>query len=126
MLSEHELQALRDIERRLRWESPELVRLFGNAEPPPTTNHSRRARTRVLLAAAALTGLALRGPRPLNEAEVRTRRRRPLPHAVSAATAIAERAEPVSGPAAPAAPIAVVDILLCAPTVVAAALCRTT
>lgn len=126
MLSEDELQALRDIERRLRWESPELVRLFSNAETPPTTDRSQRARTRVLLAAAALTGLALLGPRPLNEAEVRTRRRRPPPRTVPVDTVIAERADPVSGPVASAVPIAVVDIFLGAPTVVVTPLCRTT
>ena len=30
MLSDDELQALRDIERRLRWHSPELVQLFNS------------------------------------------------------------------------------------------------
>jgi hypothetical protein len=40
MLSDHELEALRDIERRLRWDSPELARLFSSAEPPPA--ESRR------------------------------------------------------------------------------------
>ena len=54
MLSDDELQALRDIERRPRWESPELVRLFNSQEPQPATNHRQRARTRVLLAAAAI------------------------------------------------------------------------
>lgn len=126
MLSEDEFDTLRDIERRLRWESPALVRLFGNAEPPPAANHSQRAKTRVVLAAAALTGLALLGARPFNEAEILTRRRRPLPRAVPVDTAIADRAEPASGPAAPAAPIAVVDVFLGAPTVVATPRCRTT
>ena len=114
MLSDDELAALRDIERRLRWNSPELVRLFNSQEAQPATNHRKRARTRALIAAAALTGLALLGPRMLNEAEVRTQRRRPLPRTAPADSAIAERADPVSGPAAPAGPIrvAVADILL--------------
>ena len=56
MLSDHELAALRDIERRLRWESPELFRLFDSVEPQQTGHH-KRAQTRVLLAAAAVTGL---------------------------------------------------------------------
>jgi hypothetical protein len=76
MLSEDEIQALREIERRLRWHSPELVRLFESVEPQPESKHRQRARARVLLAAAAVTGVALLGPRMLNEAEVRTRRRR--------------------------------------------------
>ena len=57
MLSDDELHALREIERRLRWESPELVQLFNSQEPQPATNHRQRARNRVLLAAAAITGL---------------------------------------------------------------------
>ena len=61
MLSDDELQALREIERRLRWESPELVQLFNSQEPQPATNHRQRARTRVLLAAAAITGLVAAG-----------------------------------------------------------------
>jgi hypothetical protein len=49
VLSDDELQALREIERRLRWHSPELVRLFNIVEPQPETTHHQRARTRVLL-----------------------------------------------------------------------------
>jgi hypothetical protein len=126
VLSENEVQALRDIERRLRWESPGLVRLFGNGKPPSATIHTQRARIRVCLAAAALTGLALLGPSPLSEAEVRTRRRRPPPRSAPADTAIFERAEPLSGPAGPSAPIPVVDIFLYVPPVVATPRCRTT
>jgi hypothetical protein len=73
----------------------------------------------VLIAAAALTGLALLGPRMLNEAEVRTQRRRPLPRTAPADSAIARRTDPVSGPAAPAEPVAVVDIFLAPSTIVA-------
>lgn len=89
MLSDDELQALRDIERRLRWHSPQLVQLFNSVEPQPATDHRQRARTRVLLAAAALTGMALLGPRMLNETEIRTQRRAPLPHTAAADTATA-------------------------------------
>jgi hypothetical protein len=122
MLSDDELAALREIERRLRWHSPELVRLFDSVEPQQARKHRQRARARALLAAAAVTGLALLGPRMLDEAEVRTQRRRPLPRTAHADSVIAERADPVSGPAAPAGPVpvevavavavAVVDILL--------------
>ena len=97
-------QALRDIERRLRWESPELIRLFDSVEPQQAKNHRKRARTRVLMAAAALTGLALLGPRMLNEAEIRTQKRPPLPRTSPPDTTIAERADPVSGPAAAGRP----------------------
>ena len=119
MLSDDELQALRDIERRLRWHSPELVELFKSVESQPETTHPQRARTKVLLAAAALTGLTLLGPRMLNETEIRTQRRAPLPHTAEADTPTARRTDPVSGPAAPAGPGAVVDIFLAPSTIVA-------
>ena len=119
VLSDDELQALREIERRLRWESPELVRRFNSAEPQPATNHRQRAKTKVLLAAAALTGVALLGPRMLNEADVRTQRRAPLPRTAASDAATARRTGPVSGPAARTAPVAVVDILL-APSMIVA------
>ncbi len=109
MLSDDELQALRDIERQLRWHSPELVQLFNSVEPQSETTHHQRARTRMILAAAALTGLTLLGPRMLNETEIRTQRRAPLPHTAEADTPTARRTDPVSGPAAPAGPVAVVD-----------------
>ncbi|BBY45210.1 DUF3040 domain-containing protein [Mycolicibacterium celeriflavum] len=79
MISEDERRALRAIERRLRWENPDLVRLFSSEKPPLTVNLRQPARGRALLAAAAITGLLLLGPRILTEAEVRTRRRAPLP-----------------------------------------------
>ena len=119
MLSDRELAALRDIERRLRWESPELFRLFDSGEPQQAKDHRKRAKTTVLLAAAALTGLALLGPRMLNEAEVRTQKRPPLPRTSPPDTTIAHRTDPVSGPAAPADPGAVVDIFLAPSTIVA-------
>ena len=96
MLSDDELQALHDIERRLRWHSPELVQLFKSVEPRPETTHHQRARTKVLLAATALTGLTLMGPRMLNETEIRTQRRAPLPHTAEADTATTRRTDPVS------------------------------
>jgi hypothetical protein len=119
VLSDHELAALRDIERRMRWESPELFRLFNSVEPQQATDHRKRARTRVLMAAAAVTGLALLGPRMLNEAEVRTQRRAPLPRTAPADSAIAGLADPVPGTAAPAGPVGVVDIFLAPSTIVA-------
>ena len=77
MLSDDELHALREVELRLRWESPELVQLFNSQEPQPATNHRQRARNRVLLAAAAIKGLVLLGPRMPTEAEIRTQQRSP-------------------------------------------------
>jgi hypothetical protein len=124
MLSDDELQALRDIARRLRWESPELVRLFNSAELQPATNHRQRARTRALLAAAAIKGLVLLGPRMPTEAEIRTQQRAPLPRTAAFDTAIARRIDPVSGPAALTAPIEVADVLVAPSTIVATPLCR--
>jgi hypothetical protein len=123
VLSDDELEALRDIERRLRWHSPELVQLFRSVEPQPATNHHQPARTRAMLAGAALTGMALLGPRMLNESEVRTRRRAPLPHTADAGTATAHRTDPDSGPTAQPGPVVLVDIWL-VPTIFAAPPCR--
>jgi hypothetical protein len=53
VLSDLELDALREIERRLRWNSPELIRLFNSVAPQPAKPHRKRARTRALVAAAA-------------------------------------------------------------------------
>jgi Protein of unknown function (DUF3040) len=117
MLSDDEIQALREIERRLRWHSPELVRLFDSVEPQPEAKHRQRARARVLLAAAAVTGVALLGPRMLNEAEVRTQWRQPLPCTAPADSA--GTTDPVSGTAVSTGPVEVVDILLAPPTIVA-------
>jgi hypothetical protein len=119
VLSDGELQALRDIERRLRWHCPELVQLFNSVEPQSETTHHQRARTRMILSAAALTGLTLLGPRILNETEIRTQRRAPLPHTAEADTPTARRTDPVSGPAAPAGPVAVVDTCLAPSTMFA-------
>jgi Protein of unknown function (DUF3040) len=84
MLNDDEIQALRELERRLRWHSPELVHLFDSEEPQQATKHRQRASARALLAAAAVTGMALLGPRMLNEAEIRTQRRQPLPRTAPA------------------------------------------
>jgi hypothetical protein len=124
VLSDDELRALREIERRLRWASPELVQLFNSQEPQPETNHRQRARTRVLLATAALTGLTLIGPRMLTEAEVRTQQRRPLPRTASFDTTIARRADPVSGLFAVTDPIEVVDISVAPSPIATTPLCR--
>ena len=91
MLSEHEREALLDIERRLRWRSPELVRLFNSTWPQPETNHPGRARTKVLVAAAAVMGLILRGPRMLNEVEAGEQQRPPMTRISPSATIIADR-----------------------------------
>jgi hypothetical protein len=113
VLSDDELQALREIGRRLRWESPELVRLFKNhfhtQEPQPTKNRRQKARARALLAAAAIKGLLLRGPRMPTEAEVLTQRRAPLPH-----TAAFDTSTAVIDPAALPATVEV-DARLAAP-----------
>jgi Protein of unknown function (DUF3040) len=117
MLSDDEIQAFREIERRLRWHSPELVRLFDSVEPRPEAKRRQRASARVLLAAAAVTGVALLGPRMLNEAEVRTQRRQPPPCIAPAESA--GIADPVSGTAVSMGPVEVVNILLAPPRIVA-------
>ena len=121
MLSDDELHALRDIERRLRWHNPELVRLFNGLEPQPEANHRQRARTRMIFAAAALTGLTLIGPRMLTEAEIRAQQRRPLPQTAPSATT--RGAGPVCGPASAGALVAV-EIVPTPPTVCPNGLCR--
>ena len=98
MLSDDELHALREIERRLRWHSPELVHLFDSQEPQPEPKHRQRARTRALLAAAAIKGLMLLGPCMPTEAEIRTQQRTPLPRTAAFDTTIARRTAPVRVP----------------------------
>ena len=44
MLGDHELEALRDIERRLRWDGPELARLFSTVGALPAKSRRKRAR----------------------------------------------------------------------------------
>jgi hypothetical protein len=70
VLIERELDALRDIERRLRWESPELTRLFGDGRLPDDPDRRKRMRSRVLVAAAALSALTLLGPRTHDDADL--------------------------------------------------------
>jgi hypothetical protein len=112
MLDDDELQALREIGRRLRWESPELAQLFDDADVRPRIDHGLGTRARVLLGAAAVTGLALLGPRTLNEGEVRTRRRSPMPRTVSVGCTHPRRADAVSDPATPSGPIAAVEVFV--------------
>jgi hypothetical protein len=78
VLSDRELDTLRDIERRLRWENPELTSLFGGGRLPDDPDRRNRMRARMLVAAAALSGLALLGPRALDEARVGDRDLPPL------------------------------------------------
>ena len=66
--------------------------------------------------------MTLLGPRMLNEIEVRTQKRAPLPYAAPAHTAAARHSDPVSGTAA--GPVAVVDIFLAPPTIFATSPCR--
>lgn len=94
MLDHHELGMLRDIERRLRWESPGLARLLNSAQPHP--ERRKRARMRMAGASAAFAGLALLGPRILSEAEVRARRRPPLPRRMLCDTTAENRTGPVA------------------------------
>lgn len=109
MLSDDEHQALREIERRMRSESPELVRLFLGEEAQVPENARHRARARALLAAAAITGCLLLGPRLLTEAEVRSQQRSPLPRTAAFDTTVAPRADPVSFPATMTTLIEVAD-----------------
>jgi len=125
MLSDHELQALREIERRLRWTSPELVRLFDGVEPLPEENPRKRVRARVLVASAAFAGLALLGPRMLNEAETAAQRRPPLPQVSPSQATIASRGPTASEPATSvAAPVTVIDLSIGASTTQATATCQ--
>ena len=125
MLSDDELQALREIERRLRWTSPELVRLFDGVEPLPEENRRNRARARMLVASAAFAGLALLGPRMLNEAETTAQRRPPLPQVSPSQASIASRGPTASEPATSvAAPVTVVDLSVGALTPQATATCQ--
>ena len=123
MLSDDELHALREIERRLRWESPELVQLFNSQEPQPATNHRQRARNRVLLAAAAITGLVQLGPRMLTRPKSN-----PAARAPAAGRVVRHHHCPpgrsCSGPVAVTAPIEVVEIAVAPSPIVATPLCR--
>ena len=70
MLSDHKFQALGEIERRLGWDSRESTRFFSTVEPPSTKSRRKRARARMLVAAAVFAGMVLIGPRMLTEAEI--------------------------------------------------------
>ena len=61
MRSDDVHQALREIERRFRWERPELDQLFDTEDPSPP----------------AITGCLLLGPRVLTDAEIRSLQRAP-------------------------------------------------
>jgi Protein of unknown function (DUF3040) len=74
VLSDDELEALHDIERRLGWDSPELAQQFNSVEPWPAKSRRKRARARMLMAAVAFAGFALLGPRMLSEAEIKLTR----------------------------------------------------
>lgn len=125
MLSDHELQALRDIERRLRWTSPELIRLFDGMGPPSDENRRKPARIRALLAAFAVAGLTFRGPRMLNEAEAEAsaQQRPPLPRTPPPETIVARRIAPYPA-ASVAAPVAIVDLSIGALNPRATATCQ--
>ncbi|MGH3969520.1 MAG: DUF3040 domain-containing protein [Mycobacterium sp.] len=100
MLSDHDLKALREIERRLRAESPELIRLFHSVEPRSATSRHKQARARVLVFAVAFTGLALVGPRVLNDAEIRAQKSPPLPRRSPPYATTTRRTGPVPDPGA--------------------------
>lgn len=87
MIRHHERAVLHDIECQIRRESPELIRLFDNARGQQQEVPGKRARTRGLIAAAAFTGLAILGPRMLDEAEIQTQKRPPLPRTSPQTTA---------------------------------------
>lgn len=123
MLSECEREVLREIERGLRWRSPELVRLFNSTWPPLQTKHHRGAGIRVLVAGAALVGLMLRGPRMLNEAEAGAQQGPPLA-AVSRLATIAARRTGSMLDSAVSVSAAVVDLSVDASTTRAAGACR--
>ena len=121
-----ELHALREIERRLRWESPELVRLFNShgaaaRDESPSAGEDQSAAGR-----GRDHGIGLLGPRMLNEAEVRTQQRAPLPRtAVASTPTIRPPGRSLSsGPVAVTAPIEAVEIAVAPSTGCATPLCR--
>ena len=111
MLSDHELEAFREIERHLRWHSPGVTRLLDSIGSPPPRR--RPARTKMLVVAAALVWLGLLGPRVLNEAEV-TAQKSPPPPRISPPDANAVHGSgPIARPgAALTAPVALIDLLI--------------
>lgn len=121
MLSDHELETLRDIERRLRWDSPESTRFFSTVEAPPPKHRGKRARARMLVAAAVFAGMALLGPRMLTEAEVKTRKSPPPPRTSPPVTTVARRKSPVASSTAAVTSSVAVDLFLAPPTTIATA-----
>lgn len=113
MLSDSELDALREIERRLRWSDPELVQLFDGEKSHTPKGRRKRGWAPAFAAAAAAAGLTLRGPRLLNDAEVDAQKTAPPARTSPRDSTGARRACPV--PSAEAAVTAVpagVDILI--------------
>ena len=103
-------------------QSPEPVRLFNTHETQPAKNHRKtEAAQNAHGCAPRSRGCATSlGPRILNEAEVRTQKRAPLPRTAppDTATAVARRSDPVPGLAL-TRPVAVVYMSL-APSAIAA------
>lgn len=120
MLSDHKLQPLGHIERRLRWVSPRLAPFFSAMETPPVK--SRRKRARMLVVAAMFAGMALLGPRMLTEAEVKTRRSPPLPRTSPPVTTVALPKSRFANPAAVTSSVAVA-LFLGPPTTIATPSC---
>ncbi len=124
VLSDRELHALRDIERRLWWQSPDVVGPFNSGQPGPAKDHRNRARA-AFVAAAVFAALALLGPRMLNEAEVSALKSSPLPWASPPDTTIAGRTDPVSWPAtAVIAPVTAIDLVIAESTPVSTPSCH--
>jgi hypothetical protein len=110
VLTDRQLEALRGIERRLRWESPELARLFNSVQSPTKVRHRR---AKMLVASSAFAALALVGPRMLSEAEVRAHKRAPLPRKPLPDNTLARQPDLIPGPATAATcPIDVVDVFV--------------
>lgn len=124
MLSDHKLEALGHIARRLRWDSPELTRFFSTVEMPPAKSRRKRARARMLVAAAVFAGMALLGPRMLTEAEVKTRKSPPLPRTSPPVTTAARRKSPFASSTATVTSSVAVDLFLGPPTTIATASCQ--
>lgn len=95
MLTDRELETLRDIERRLRSESPKSARLSSKVKSHNAFADQKRARGRMLVAAVVLACMATLTPRTLNEAEVRVRRTPPPPRTASSDAHVTRRAGPV-------------------------------
>jgi len=124
MLSDHKFEALSHITRRLRWDSSELTRFFSTVETPPPTSRRKPARATMLLAAAVFASMALLGPRMLTEAEVKTRKRPPLPRTSPPVNPVARRRSPSVGSAAAVPSSVAIDLFPGPPTTIATASCQ--